>query len=231
MIIHFLIAALSTPPPTLAVDSMLVGQYQSKQWTQASFDVPTWKNVVFRQVLIGKMGKQVKVSNCFRMEFTQAVHVKGPDFESTQGALWSGPTPAFPRPVTVAKSLSKSEQKALRDFLAPRDLKNLKFNIQNVVRGDFDGDGRADSLVECVSVSKDYSLVLYSKGGKKIPSALYWQDKDSAGDLTVARIVGVADLDRNGTLDVILSITYKEDMSGLVYSLAKSEVVKLVTYP
>lgn len=229
MVIPFLIAALGTPPPTLAVDSLIIGQYESKRWTEAGFDVPTWTNVPFREVLIGKMGKTVKVAKCVKMELTESVHVQGPNSQSAQGVLWSGPAPAFPRKVTVSEKLSSTERKALNDFLAPKGLGKVKFNVKNIVRGDFDGDRKADSVIECLSAKGDYSLVLSAQGGKK-PTALWWETKDSEGHLSSAVIVAMADLDRNGSMELVLSGRYIEGGSGVVWSYQKSGPVKLVEH-
>jgi|GEM_PF-6811118 len=229
MIVSLLLASLETPPPTLAVESLIVGHYASKRWTQAGYDVPTWTNVPFRQVFIGKLGKTVKISKCVKMEMTGTVHLMGALPNSAYGALWSGPQPKFPRPVKVAKSLLTKERKAVQGFLALKDLGKTKFNIRTIVRGDFDGDGRADSVMELMSAAEDYSLVLLAQGGKS-PTALWWETKDAEGQLAKGVILGMADLDSDGVLDLILSGQYIEGGSGTLWSLKKTGPVKLVSH-
>lgn len=228
MIISLLLAALATPPPTLAVDSLIVGQYASKNWTEFGFDVPTWTNVTFRQVLIGKMGKTVKISKCVKMEMTDTVHVQGPKGTYAGGVLWSGPAPKFPRPVKVSKTLNATERKALSDFLTPKEMGKTKFSIRKVVRGDFNNDGRPDSLIEAVSVAKDYSLVLIAQGGRR-PTALWWKDKYEDGSLYTEEIAAVADFDGDGVMELVLSGHYIEGGSGTVWTFTKDNPIKLVS--
>lgn len=223
-----LAVALSKPPAVLAVGGLLIGSYNAHHWTQSPEALPTWKRLRFQEVKIGKVGKSVVVSEPVIMQMSGLPYLK-PDGDKWLGAMWSGPTPKFPRKVMLGSKVSAKAQETVKDWVGAHGFGNTRIIWRRDVTGDFDGDGKSDELIECRG-EKDgkaaWSMVILFQGGKK-PRTLAWETLKE-DQLTLVSIEGLADFDREGTMEVVLSRTYLEGNGGVLWRLGRNGPVKLV---
>ncbi len=222
-----LLVSFVAPPATLAVDGLLVGTYKSGHWTAHGDKLPTWKNVRFQQVLLGRMGKSIVVPSAVIMEMSGCPYLKD-EGARARGAQWCGPTPSFPRKVTAGGPVPAATQKLVQTIVAGKGFDATRIDWVKFVIGDFDGDKRPDQLIQCRNVEKgeadpkhQWSMVLYLQGGKK-PNTLSWHVFAEAESLEIDSLEGLADFDHDGVYELVLGRQYIEGNGGTVFSLRKS---------
>lgn len=218
--------ALANPAPTLAVDGLIIGSYQNKKWVVADDKLPTWKNVNFQSIGVGTAGKTYRVKAAVIMEMSGCPYLHFED-RFPEGALWSGAKPAFPR---KAKSVASTanDQAAVKKMLAQKGVAVTPLKMGKVVSGDFDGDGKTDRIIQSRSVRKgeyddkgDWTMVLYLQGGKA-PVCLAFESMGESEGIGEATPVAVGDFDRDGTMDLVISVSYIEGGGGQIWSLKKT---------
>lgn len=217
---------LANPAPTLAVDGLIIGSYQNKKWVAASDKLPTWKNVSFQKIGFGSVGKSYKVKGAVIMEMTGCPYLNFTD-NMPQGALWSGPKPSFSRKAS-AVTPTAADQAAVKKMLTEKGTEITPLKMGAVISGDFDGDGKTDRIIQCRSVRKgdydekgDWMMVLYLQGGKK-PVTISWESMNESEGIGEASPVAVGDFDRDGSMDLVISISYIEGGGGQIWSLKKT---------
>ncbi|ALW88164.1 hypothetical protein [Deinococcus actinosclerus] len=142
---------------------------------------------------------------------------------------------AQPRPVTVLPTRNATYEAAVRDELKRRGLPNPQVNLTRLIRADLDGNGTQEVIIEArrfqngrddspppVGQPGDYSLLLLRAvvNGKVVTTVLGehiapqtpW-DSGSSEPMPMAtlhRLAGVADLNGDGRMELVLYGAYYE---------------------
>lgn len=230
-IVSFLVVG-APAPATLAVDGLLVATLTNRKWAVHSDALPRWRDVPFRQVRLGQLGRKLVVRKPVIMEMSGLPYLQteGTDFV---GALWSGPAPAFPRKVTASSQVSPDLRKAVSQLVLQR-AKDPQGAAWSAITVDLDGNGEMDRLVRAEMKSSGSSVtglawnILVWIPGKRTPKVLAWETEDDQETCTQVDVVSIADFDRDGRYEVVLSRRYIEGNSGEVWSFTSREPRKII---
>jgi peptidoglycan hydrolase-like protein with peptidoglycan-binding domain len=137
-----------------------------------------------------------------------------------------------PRPLTQVDLTSADYDNAITDALTVVGLSNAKIGLVQGFQTDIDGDGtqevvltaehRADGTEHVTPSAKagDYSAVMIVKDGKATLVAYEVQTKDiEFGAPLEFRVLGVADLNGDSRMDLVVSSSYYEGTTTIVYDL------------
>jgi peptidoglycan hydrolase-like protein with peptidoglycan-binding domain len=145
----------------------------------------------------------------------------------------SGATHALqPRPITQLDLTSADYDNAITDALHVVGLPNATIGLVQGIQTDIDGDGtqeivltaehRAEKTEHVTPSAKagDYSAVMIVKDGKATLVAYEVQTKDvEFGAPLEFRVLGVADLNGDSRMDLVVSSSYYEGTTTTVYDL------------
>lgn len=165
------------------------------------------------------------------------------DLEAGDAALVvAGATKTLlPRPVTrlatakPRKRLPDSPYEIVRRFLIAKKLANAKVRVTGAARADLDGDGKSEVVVAAsnfqstgdyrgATVPGDYDLVLIRtvRGGKPFNYVLYFEafraSNGVASGGSQQKLLAIADLNGDGTMEVITEGTYWEASAVEVFA-------------
>jgi peptidoglycan hydrolase-like protein with peptidoglycan-binding domain len=147
--------------------------------------------------------------------------------------IGSGATHALqPRPLTQLDLTSADYDNAITDALHAVGLSNATIGLVQGFQTDIDGDGtqevvltaehRAEGTEHVTPSAKagDYSAVMLVKDGKTTLVAYEVQTKDvEFGAPLEFRVLGVADLNGDSRMDLVVSSSYYEGTTTIVYDL------------
>jgi len=226
---------LLAPVTLLVVDGLLVGEVRGSAWVKPQ-KAPLGK-VRFWEVGVGRVGRSIGPLSLAREDVPAGIFVSGRS-EPSGEVMVSGRRPTVPRPVRTAVA-NATYRNVVAEWLA-KNGKGLVASDVRVAFADLNGDGSQEviltagnlpnrqSLME--SKSTDYSLVLlrhlrngvaqerslsFSRGGKN--RLLYWN-----------RLRAIADLNGDGSMEIVVSSDYYEGQSASVWSLRRGREAKLV---
>jgi peptidoglycan hydrolase-like protein with peptidoglycan-binding domain len=154
------------------------------------------------------------------------------DRQNTIG-IGSGATHALqPRPLTQLDLTSADYDNAITDALNMVGLSNAQIGLVQAFQTDIDGDGAQEAVLtaehraegtEHVTPSAkagDYSAVMIVKDGKATLVAYEVQTKDiEFGAPLEFRVLGVADLNGDSRMDLVVNSSYYEGTTIIVYDL------------
>jgi hypothetical protein len=154
-----------------------------------------------------------------------------------------GEWPVIPRPVDVLDPTIPDYTAAVRAFLDERGLRTAPVNVTQVVRADLDGDGTAEVLVVASNLppsglgarAGDYTIVLLRRvAGSGVDTTVLFEDLHETADTELpswasASLFGIADLNGDGVMEVVLDTGYYEGGGHEVYDLVSGAPEKVLT--
>lgn len=172
-------------------------------------------------------------------EIGEVISIGGPRFEGGDGEcvdLWrqelsldprkrggfsvglhlpDGAKNPLPEPLKVLDAPLPEHVKALREFLARRDVPNPEPEFAQVIRTDLDGDGAIEYILNVVRIGEeharkgDHSIVLVMRGQGEatrtfiIQEEIDLEDSEFPSTLWVNTIAAVVDVDGDGVAEII----------------------------
>jgi hypothetical protein len=179
---------------------------------------------------------------------TDTLYVTLTPFPAGRGSLVAvaGPWNAMPRRLKIASTEAQVYKEAAAAILRSQGLDNPKVNLTQVLQVDLDGDGVEEVLVSATNYAKfgsgvgvtpdaragDYSLVFLRKvvQGKvvtRIITGEYYPKAQKFNAPSEHRIIGVLDLNGDGSLEIVLSGRYYEGDWVDAYRVDGAKIIKL----
>ncbi|HLO98923.1 MAG TPA: hypothetical protein VK171_10045 [Fimbriimonas sp.] len=224
----------------LTYNRLVIGSLRGRTWKSLETVPNTTKKISLIKVGIGTVGGERVAKGLEKGEPNMAGYLTVDEGYDADGILFSGPV-RVPRKVEVLPNSNETYIAVVDKFIKSKGL-NSAVNITRLVRADLDGDGKDEVLIEASNRDLstpstvfqvqpgDYSLVLLRtlKRGKvyEIPLMFDRPSKDSIN--YVNKIAAIADFDRNGSLDVMVTSRYYEGASATLFNLRGTKVKKLV---
>lgn len=149
------------------------------------------------------------------------------DYEFATTAEWD----FYPRPVYEKNGNKKVYVNLVRDYLKIKDINVKNPKIIRVMKADLDNDGAIETVIEARNFNvKDtlanpfgkYNLLLVFKGEKLIVSLQEYTGKDDI--IYYCQLLGIADLNNDGLLELITKGGYYEGYGYGVYDPIKFHV-------
>jgi hypothetical protein len=222
MLAAILLLAQPTPPPTLAINSLIVGTFVKGKWKVFGEKPPAWKNLRFQEVLVGKAGKTVKVAKAeiFGMTGTPCLAYSE---ETSREVLVSGITPTYPRKVVRLKSPPNFAEAAVKKLYGSDPVSYV-----DILQSDFDGDKSLDTIVHCRKSPEDsdplhgdWASVLWVRPG--YPTSVLSFENDLASDgFKQFDLPAVADFNKDGCYELVIARWFHEGLGGQLWSLTRS---------
>jgi len=169
-------------------------------------------------------------------------------FPKNRGSLVAvgGPWNAMPRPVKITGTEQQVYKEATAEILRSQGIANPKVNLTQVLRVDLDGDGVEEVLVSAANYERfkpggaltpnsragDYSLVFLRKvvQGKVVTSIITGEYYPQAKEFNAPaehRVIGVLDLNGDGTMEIVLSGQYYEGDWVDAYRVDGPKIIKV----
>ena len=169
-------------------------------------------------------------------------------FPAGRGSLVAvgGPWNAMPRRLKIANPEAQVYREAAAEILKSKGIANPNVNLTQVLNVDLDGDGVEEVLVSATNYARftpeggltpdaragDYSLVFLRKviQGKvvtKIITGEYYPKAKKFTGPAEHRIIGVLDLNGDGSLEIVLSGRYYEGDWVEAYRVDGAKIIKL----
>jgi hypothetical protein len=169
-------------------------------------------------------------------------------FPAGRGSLVAvaGPWNAMPRRPKIASPEAQAYKDAAAEILRSKGLDNPKVNLTQVIQVDLDGDGVEEVLVSATNYAKpgsgagltpnaragDYSLVFLRRVVQgqvvtKIITGEYYPKAKKFTGPAEHRIIGVLDLNGDGSLEIVLSGRYYEGEWVEAYRVHGAKIIKL----
>lgn len=229
----FAALALAASGPILAVDGYLVGYRTKAGWKPADEAyVKRHPRLEFRPFGLGTAGgvpERAKVGwDEQQSGSTLSIEAREP--------LLAGAVPRAPRRVRVLPP-SPAYEAAARRFLGLHGIKVAQARVTRVLRVDLDGDGTDETLVEATNgevansaPAGAYSLVLLRalRGGRVVETALEFTPAIQGGVLDSAQVRGIADLDGDGRMEVLTTVSGIDDEGARLWGYRTGRASMLV---
>jgi hypothetical protein len=169
-------------------------------------------------------------------------------YPSGRGSLVAvaGPWNALPRKLKAGSTQAQVYREAAAEILRSKGIDNPKINLTQVIQVDLDGDGVEEVLVSATNYARfnpeggltpdaragDYSLVFLRKvvEGKVVTKIITGEYYPMAKKFTAPaehRIIGVLDLNGDGSLEIVLSGRYYEGDWAEAYRVQGTKIIKL----
>jgi hypothetical protein len=179
---------------------------------------------------------------------TDTLYVTLTPFPQGRGSLvaLAGPWNAMPRAVTNTATEPQVYKEATAEILKSKGIVNPQVRLTQVIRVDLDGDGVEEGLVSATNYEKsqpgsgltpnarvgDYSLVFLRRvvQGKIVTNIITGEYYPKAKKFTAPaehRIIGVLDLNGDGSLEIVLSGRYYEGDWVEAYRVDGAKIIKL----
>jgi hypothetical protein len=158
----------------------------------------------------------------------------------------AGPWNAMPRRLKIANTEAQVYREAAAEILRSQGIVNPKVRLTQVLQIDLDGDGVEEVLVSATNYEKfgsgggvtpdaragDYSLVFLRKvvQGKVVTRIITGEYYPKAKKFTAPaehRIIGVLDLNGDGSLEIVLSGRHYEGEWVDAYRVDGAKIIKL----
>ena len=169
-------------------------------------------------------------------------------FPAGRGSLVAvaGPWNAMPRKPKIASPQAQAYREAAAGILKSKGIANPTVNLTQVLQVDLDGDGVEEVLVSAANYARfkphggltpdaragDYSLVFLRRvvQGKVVTKIITGEYYPQAKKFTAPsehRIIGVLDLNGDGSLEIVLSGRYYEGDWVDAYRVDGTKIIKL----
>lgn len=163
--------------------------------------------------------------------------------EQTVGThfAWGGTANPMPRKTTILPNTSQVYRKAIADILISRGIKNPDVRLKRVVQVDLEGDGVNEVLINATRmeandaglVAGNYSLVVLRKviNGKVETIRVvadYYPNAEPYFSLTDYSLVGIADLNGDGKMELVVYSSFWEADGATVYTVAGRVVARVL---
>ena len=169
-------------------------------------------------------------------------------FPAGHGSLVAvaGPWNAMPRRLKITNPEAQVYREAAAAILKSKGIANPKVNLTQVIQVDLDGDGVEEVLVSATNYAKfgsgvgltpdaragDYSLVFLRQVVQgqvltKIVTGEYFPKAKKFTGPSEHRIIGVLDLNGDGSLEIVLSGRYYEGDWVEAYRVHGAKIIKL----
>lgn len=217
---------LALAVPVLAVDGQVVGLKVGDRWRPAvQAFARTHPRVAFRAFGLGTAESRTRTYGFETGDPGEWTFLATGRERPDRAPLLGGLAPRAPRPVTLLPSSAPYEAAARRALLAA-GTRVGKARVTRVLRVDLDGDGTDETIVEAGSggisrwASKgSYSLVLLRAlhGGRVVETPLDLYPHRPGGAMLRTRTRGVADLDGDGRMEVLVTDEGVEETGAFLW--------------
>lgn len=228
---------LAPPAPILAVDGLVLGTRVAGRWKPAEtgFAKRHWA-VGFYPFSLGKVAARQKVYGFETTETDGATLLTAAKGDPDRSPLVSGAAPKVPRPVHILPVWPIYEA-TVRRFLTAHGIAVATARVKRVLKMDLDGDGTDEVIVEAGDGGPDrqapkgaYSLVLLRalRGGRVVETPLAFTPDKPGGTLLDFQTRGVADLDGDGRMEVLVSDLGVEENGATLWGYRAGRAAKLL---
>lgn len=224
-----LLASLAPIERIVAVDNYVLAHTVQGRW-RAPDDafVRGHGATTFRPFGLGRVGGATRTT-----PFEQSPNGGGPSLKAEDvRPLLAGGAPQAPRRVRPGLGYEAET----RRFLETHGVNVARARVTRVLRVDLDGDGTDEVLVEATngdiaySASKGaYSLVLLRavRGGRVVETALEMLPNRPGGVMHLAQVRAVADLDGDGRMEVLTTISGIDTLGARLWGYRKGRATML----
>lgn len=228
---------LAPPVPILAVDGLVLGTRVAGRWkpTEAGF-AKRHRATAFHPFGLGTADARPKTYGFETADPDGATLLAAAKGDPDPSPLLSGVALKVPRPVHVLPS-SPVYEAAARRFLMAHGVAVVRARVTRVLKADLDGDGTDEAIVEAGNGGPDrqaprgtYSLVLLRalRGGRVVETPLEFYPDKPGGYLLTAVTRGIADLDGDGRMEVLVSDLGVEENGATLWDYRAGRVTKLL---
>lgn len=232
--------AMATMSSYLVVDHLVIGSVEDGAWTRHETVEESQMPITFTKVGLGKTFGTWTVNGLIKGGVGDAGYINAEGKTHLSGVLFSG-KPAFPRKVQILSNSNATYVSVLKSYLRKHKLKSSA-RITRVVRVDLDGDGSQEVIIEASNRDDlaiygmhgarkgDYSLVLLRavSKGKVVEIPLGFDHPKPEGMNYENKLVAIADLDGNGTMDIVTTSHYYEGQSAILFGFKGGKIQPLV---
>lgn len=235
-----LVVLAARPTYYLAVDRLLIGSLRGSAWKSLDTIENRPGKITFTKVGIGTVGGTRVVNGLVKGPPNDAGYIDVEEMGKFDGVLFSG-VARVPRAVRILDNTNDAYVGVVKKFLVSKGLNSVP-RITRVLMADLDGNGSQEVLIEASNRDVlfdhgmfgvkpgDYSLVLLRslRRGRVIEVPLIF-DHPKPEDLNYEnKILAVADFDRNGSMEVVVSSRYYEGSAATLFGFNGLKVRKIV---
>ena len=226
-----MIGFLALAPPQeriVAVDNYVVAHTVRDRWRLPGDGFErAHGTTTFRPFGLGEVGGAARTTS-FEGSENGGPYLRAEDSRP----LLAGGVPRAPRRVRTGAGYEAE----VRRFLGARGVEVAQARVTRVLRVDLDGDGTDEALVEATSggiafsaPKGTYSLVLLRalRGGRVVETALEMLPNRPGGVMHVAQVRAVADLDGDGRMEVLTTISGIDTLGARLWGYRKGRATML----
>jgi hypothetical protein len=233
------------PTPTLFVDHLAIATLKNKKWIIAEDALPKAERFLGHELELTRIAS---TRPFYDLKFiSEGIPGNFLDYSNPGGAVWSGPKPKYPRAITSLNPVQPEYMKVVKEFFRAEFKQAAPFDVElvSLTKVDLDGDGKEEALIEAThkGASQNYefgtkrhdlscTLLRHIKNGKPITEPFYFHyvspQMDEPNQYTTFR--AIADLDGDGSYEVVVSSDYYEGQSAAIFTLSKGELKRQVSH-
>ena len=227
-------------------DNVLLGGVQDGKWLTAEQIFPKMKDKS-AFILIGlkenenrslTTGTKSQYSTCSDLPDIEIEKKSKSVIALGSEAKWN-PVPRFPKGIAFT---DKTNQKIVGDFLKSKRINAAKIKIGQSLQVDLDGDGTQETVIATdyyetedleTRAAGDYSFIVLTKIINGRPTNIlvdgdFFTQKGASGSPDTRSILLIADLNGDGTMEIILRVDHQEGHWNRVYQLNENKLTKVL---
>lgn len=249
LIFSFGISAQQDSVVPIATTYYLLGGSKDGKWLTTEQVVPSMakqtkmilvsvNGVTQDDAVLNDMGENYGACEDIRVFHLEPESESG--FAVGANATWNL-VPRIPKSIAVT---NKNYRQIAAAFLKTKGITRSKIKLNQIIQVDLEGDGQNETLIvgnlykrgmDQDQVAGDYSFVLLRKTVKGKPQNLlisgefFPRNRDGNYELpTDRKILAIADLNGDGRMEIVLSLSYYEGNAKQVFEIKNGKAVKVL---